>query len=765
MAARRLRVQGLVQGVGFRPFVWRLARELALTGWVRNDGWGVEIHLQGSTDALVAFQRRLPAEAPPLARIAMVTCHEARAEVLSGFTILESASGPVRTAIGADTGVCADCLREMFTPSDRRWRHAFISCTHCGPRYTVTRALPYDRAQTSLASFPLCADCQREYTDPIDRRFHAETTCCPACGPRLSLLDAAGLPIEHNADPIALTLALIRAGQIVALKGLGGFHLCCDARNGKTVARLRARKQREAKPFALMLASPSRIDEFALSDAATEQALTRQERPIVLLPKRENRDNQLPGIAPGLHWLGVMLPYTPLHYLLFHEAAGRPAGLEWLDEVDLALVMTSANPGGEPIVLDNDEAFERLGSVADAFLLHDREIVARCDDSVIFPHGAFVRRARGFAPQAIRLPHAGPAVLACGALLKNTICVTRDDLAYLSPHLGDLDTAAGCALFEETVQRMLALTDIQPQIVAHDRHVDFFSTRFARQWAQRHGLSTIAVQHHHAHLAAVTAEHHLSGPLLGLALDGVGLGDDGGAWGGELLWLDGARYQRLGHLRPLPLPGGDKAAREPWRLAVAALHLLGRDDQALRRYAERPVAQLIALIEQGIRAPLTSSAGRWFDAAAALLGLAQTVAYEGQAAMQLEAAALRHGPAAPLSDGFHLPMARERRVDGPDFLPLLGWMADQSTLDYPAAVFHATVTEGLAQWLLQATRLWGIDQVVLAGGCFLNQWLSSALRHRLQEAGLRVYEAQQAPPNDGGISLGQAWITIEQQGE
>jgi len=759
--ARHHRVLGLVQGVGFRPFVWRLAHELGLAGWVRNDAEGVEIHVEGERTALDRFAAGLQHEAPPLARIDAVNSAATEAQGLDGFVILESSGGAVRTAIGADTAVCNDCLRELCDPLDRRWRHAFVSCTHCGPRYTVTRALPYDRAQTSLAPFPLCADCAREYGDPADRRFHAETTCCPHCGPRLQLID--GDRKAHAGDAIGQTLALLRQGAIVAIKGLGGFHLCCDARDAAAVSRLRARKQRDAKPFALMLANAAAIDAFALLDAASRQRLHGRERPIVLLPKRPDCDRSLPGIAPGVAWLGVMLPYTPIHYLLFHEAAGRPAGLDWLNETQsLALVMTSANPGGEPIVRENEEALQRLTGIADAFLLHDREIVARCDDSVAFAT-TFVRRARGYVPHAIRLPRAGPAVLACGAFLKNTVCVTRGDEAFVSPHVGDLDTAAGCALFEETVARLLALTEVSPEIVAHDLHADFHSTRFGQAFAAAHGLPAVAVQHHAAHVAAVAAEQGLTKPVLGLALDGVGLGDDGGAWGGELLQLAEGRCERLGHLRPLSLPGGDRAAREPWRMAVAALHRLGRDAEAIRRFADRPVTALLALLHASMAVTPTSSAGRWFDAAAALLGLTPVAAYEGQAAMQLETAAWRHGAAATLTDGFRWPDDENHQpVPGPDFLPLLDWLARSTqasgNIDGAAAVFHATLAEGLAQWLLRAAQRQHIDTVVLAGGCFLNRMLSAALVRRLTDAGLQVHEAQRLPPNDGGISLGQAWL-------
>ena len=607
LLSQHIRVAGIVQGVGFRPFVWRLAQQLGLRGWVRNDAQGVEILAQGSRAGLAELRERLRLDAPPLARVDSVQAQDMVAEPFTAFSIIASQSGQAATAIGPDVAVCADCLGELFDPANRRYRHAFITCTHCGPRYTVTRSLPFDRPQTSMAGFPLCPACSLDYTAPADRRFHAETTCCPKCGPRLNLSDAQGQPLAG--DPVNRTLQLLQGGQIVAIKGLGGFHLACDARNPEAVARLRLRKNREAKPFAVMLANAASVAPFAeirhcerseaIHDARIHGSprfarddglltlLQSRERPIVLLRAHDSCDAVLPGVAPGLLRLGVMLPTTPIHFLLFHEAAGRPDGTTWLGEPQaLALVMTSANPGGEPIVRDTAEAQTRLAGIADAFLDHDRDIVARCDDSVL--QGAegvaqFIRRSRGYAPAAIALPRSGASVLAFGSHLKNTVCVTRGHDAFLSPHIGSLDNAASCRFQDETVQRLCDLLDVKPQSVAHDLHPDGYSTRAATAYAQRHGLPTLAVQHHHAHIAAVCAEHGWQGPLLGLALDGVGLGTDGTAWGGELLHVDGAQCQRLGHLRPLPMPGGDRCAREPWRMAAAVLHELGRNAEIARR--------------------------------------------------------------------------------------------------------------------------------------------------------------------------------------
>ena len=515
---------------------------------------------------------------------------------------------------------------------------------------------------------------------------------CPVCGPRLSLRDADGHPVAVT-DAIAATLEQLRHGAILALKGLGGFHLACDADNAATVARLRQRKQREAKPFAVMAANLASLAPWVEYNEHEQRLLEAPERPIVLLRQRSGVEAERAGIAPGMDRLGVMLPYTPLHYLLFHEAAGQLDGRDWLAQPwPLLLVMTSANPGGEPLVIDDEEAFARLAGIADGFLTHDRAIVARCDDSVLLAHPTgttFVRRARGYVPRRIALPAAGPSMLACGGWLKNTICLTRDAQAYLSPHIGDLDNAAACLALEEMAERLLDTLRIVPERVACDRHPDFYSSRFAAVFAAGHGLPCLPVQHHHAHIAAITAEHGLNQPVLGLALDGVGLGDDGGNWGGELLWVDSAKYRRLGHLRPLSLPGGDRAAREPWRMAAAVLHALGRGAEIPRRFPGPLVEPVRRLLERGeeVHCPPTSSAGRVFDAAAALLDGCRISDYEGQAAMELEALAAAYGPADPFADGYHLVVNGQL-----DLLPLLAWLADHATEPgLGAARFHATL--------------------------------------------------------------------------
>ena len=757
MTGRLFRIRGLVQGVGFRPYVWRLANELGLSGWVRNDGAGVIVTVNGKN--WPKFKSRLALEAPRLARIDAI--EDEAAEVASdGFVILDSEPGEVKTAIGPDAAICPDCIAEICDPASRRWRYAFTTCTHCGPRYTVSRGIPYDRAQTSLAAFPLCAPCSDEYLAPPDRRFHAETTCCPDCGPQLRLVSAEGKPLAG--DPIAETLRLLRDGKIVAIKGLGGFHLACDARNAAAVAELRERKQREEKPFAVMGLNATSLADFAQIGAAELALLHSVAAPIVLCPKGAT---ELKGIAPGLAWLGAMLPATPLHLLLWHEAAGRPAGTDWLAQsADLLLVMTSANPQGEPLVITNDEAQERLSGIADAYLLHDRDIVIRCDDSVVRAGPAFIRRARGYVPVPIALADDGPTVLALGGYLKNTICVMKGREAFLSQHVGGLDNAAAIGFLEKTVEHLLAILDVRPEVIAHDLHPDFPSTHLAVRLAEKLGIPAIAIGHHHAHIAAICAEHGVNELIIGLALDGLGLGPDGGAWGGELLYLYGANCERLGHLSPLAMPGGDRAAKEPWRMAVSALHGAGFGYRVggwiKQYYPSRDPGPLLTMLARNLRCPPTTSLGRWFDAAAGLLGVRDLMHFEGQAAMELEGLAAQYGLVEPLPGGYAL------FEDGKvlDFSPMLSaLMGCKDDAAHGAALFHATVAAGLAEWAIatvnreKGPKLKG-TKIAIGGGCAMNAVLMTALRSHFETAGIELLEARQAPPNDGGLALGQAWI-------
>lgn len=757
----RLRVTGLVQGVGFRPTVYRLALERRLSGFVFNDAAGVGIELEGEEDAVRGFAAALRRASPPLARIDTIAETEIPLAGDTDFRIRESREGRVTTAITPDAATCEACALDMFTPGNRRYRYAFTNCTHCGPRFTITRHLPYDRPQTSMAPFRMCPACETEYRDPLDRRFHAQPNACPDCGPRLSLLSSDGAPLECG-DVIEAALGLIRAGKILALKGLGGFHLVCDAENARAVEALRKRKRRYEKPLALMvanLASARRFAEISEIEAAT---LLGRERPIVLVRKAPGADALLSGIAPGLADIGLMLPYTPLHLLLFHEAAGRPAGIEWLknSSVPLALVMTSANPSGDPIVTGNAEAVTRLGTIADFFLVHNRDILTRCDDSVVrairgVPR--MVRRARGYTPEAVKLAFASAPVLATGPGLKSTACLTRGSEAFLSQHVGDLGSAATCRALEEAVRHLGRMLEIEPALVAHDLHPDFFSTRLALRLSEEKGIPRYAVQHHRAHIASVMAERGLAGRVRGLALDGVGLGTDGSAWGGELLTLEDTRFTRDAHLLPLPLPGGDRAAKEPWRMAASALWAAGRGDEIEKRFAGIPGAQNIATLIANPRLTGTTTAmGRWFDAASALLGLCTHQADEATAAMRIESAA-GHLPAKLSGSPWEI------APDGTlSLLPLLMEIADRpkdaAARSQAAADFHEGVAQALCHWILETGAT--DAPLCLAGGCFLNRRLTERLAELLSARGITPLMGSRVPPGDGGVSLGEAWCAI-----
>jgi hydrogenase maturation protein HypF len=720
----RVRVRGAVQGVGFRPFVYGLARRLALSGHVLNDSEGVLAEVEGARGA--DFLAALRSEAPPLSRIDAIEVETLRAEGARGFEIRESLRGATATRIPADAAMCAACGDDLANPASRFHAYPFVNCTHCGPRFTLTRSLPYDRAQTSMAAFPMCPDCARDYRDPTNRRFHAEPIACPACGPKLS----------HS---IADIVAFLRAGKIVALKGIGGYHLMCDARDGDAVERLRKRKTRDAKPFAVMVANAASVDAVARPGAA-ELALARSPaHPIVLM---ESKGNLPRAIAPRLSRLGVMLPYAPLHHLIF--AAAEP-GRDREAASAFALVATSANPGGEPLIVDDAEARDKLAAIADVVVSHDRAIVVRADDSVVAVIDgapAFIRRARGYVPEPIDLGADGPNVIACGGHLKATVTVTRGREAFVSQHIGDLSEAETVRFYRESVAHLLALTDVRPEAAACDLHPDYLSTRFAEDM----DLPVIGVQHHVAHVAAIAAEHRVAGPLVGVALDGHGLGADGQAWGGELIRLDGARWERLGHLGALMLPGGDRAAREPWRMGLAALAATGRLDAAPRLFASSQAASLARALRAGRAWPGTTSMGRLFDAAAGLLGICLAQDCEGQAAMEMEALVER--PRA-LEGGFAL------RDGVLDFAALLAHLVDAALSEREGAeIFHGTVARGVTDWIAAAAPPGAA--IALGGGCMMNRVLSEALARDLRGRGFHPLMARAAPANDGGLSLGQA---------
>ncbi|BBF94001.1 carbamoyltransferase HypF [Blastochloris tepida] len=726
-----IRLRGIVQGVGMRPFVFALAERFKLAGFVRNDANGVSIEVEGS--ALDAFAAALKAEAPPLARIDALERTPIPPRGAQGFGIARSGEGMAATGIPADAAVCSACLDDLFDPRSRFHLYPFVTCTQCGPRYTITRRVPYDRANTSMTGFAMCPACTHAYHDPHDRRFHAETLACPDCGPKLS----------HAIPDIA---AALKAGRIVALKGIGGFHLMCDATNEAAVSELRRRKARDAKPFAVMVANAPSLDLFAQVDAPHRALAAAPARPIVLMPSRPG--TLAPSVAPRLSQVGLVLPYAPVHHLLFHALAGQPADGAWRGSPQpFALVATSANPGGEPLVVDDEDAQRRLAAIADIIVTHDRPILMRADDSVmsiIDGAPAFLRRARGFVPEPIDLGTDGPCVLGVGCHLKATVTLTRGREAFVSQHVGDLDSAETLRFHRETIAHLMAVLDVRPDLVGCDLHPDCASTRFAETL----GLPLARVQHHAAHIAAIGAEHGRRGPLLGAALDGYGYGDDGGNWGGELMMVEGPSWRRLGHLAPLALPGGDRAAREPWRMAVAALHATGRLDEAVSRFAHIPLAA--ALATRVTVAPTTTSLGRLFDAVAGLLGLRTHQEHEGQAAMELEA--LVETPCA-LDGGFTL-------VGGIlDFRPLLAVLAENSRdARAGAELFHGTLIEGLAAWIAEAAARHGHTAIALGGGCLVNRVLADGLASALRARGLKPLLARAVPCNDGGLSLGQAAV-------
>jgi len=745
VTAVRLRVTGVVQGVGFRPFVHRLAARHSLGGWVRNAAGEVQIELEGAAQAIADFQSALRREAPPLARIEQVELEPLAPEGRTTFEIRSSTLDPARRQpVSPDVALCAACESELFDPQDRRYRYPFITCTDCGPRFTVIEAMPYDRERTSMRAFAQCPDCAREYRDPASRRYHSETNSCPRCGPRIWLE-----PNDRADEPIAAAAHLLRSGRIVAVRGLGGFHLACDATDESAVRLLRERKRREQKPFAIMVRSLEEARAQARITPAEAELLMSRERPIVLV-RRAHDATVARAVAPGLDTVGVMLAYTPLHHLLLEEI-GRP------------LVMTSGNASEEPIATANADAVRRLAGLADAFLLHDREITTRYDDSVlrvVREAPLFVRRARGYAPLPVDLPMSSPVPLvAVGAHLKNTFALVHGSRAWVSQHIGDLENLETLEHFQHTLADYKRLFRVRPDVAVRDCHPGYLSSRVAGELGCRRIL---LVQHHHAHIAAVLAEHGEPGPAVGIAFDGTGYGDDAQVWGGEFLVADLTECTRVGHVRYAPLPGGDAAARAPWRTARGYLSLEPWEAGALAPAFAAVDRQTLAVVDRQIatrlNAPLHSSMGRLFDAAAAILGVRAVAHYEGQAAMELEA--LAGDVAAP-----PLPFPARAAARGTwelDPLPLLvalgeaaGRGADRATL---AAAFHESVAAGTADLAVRCAAERDLRTVALGGGCFQNTRLLEQVRRRLEQAGLRVLVPRRLSPNDGSISYGQAAV-------
>jgi len=746
-----------VQGVGFRPYVYRLARDERLGGWVRNDDRGVVLEVEGAPDAVERFLARLPREAPPLAAVERVCSRPLASSGERDFAIVESASrGAAAAPVAADTATCDACLAELRDPTDRRHRYPFINCTDCGPRFTIVRGVPYDRARTTMAGFDMCAACRAEYRDPLDRRFHAEPNACPTCGPRARLLDADGAVLAgadardeagaaRPVDAVAAAAQALLAGAIVAVKGLGGYHLACRADDEAAVAELRARKRREDRAFALMAADEDASRALVALTRAEAVRLCARDRPIVIA-RRLRGARVAAAVAPGVPDLGVMLPYSPLHHLLLGDAG-------------MTLVMTSGNVSDEPIAYRDDDALERLAGIADRFLVHDRPIETRTDDSVV--RGPLVlRRSRGLVPASVALPVATERpLLACGAELKSTFCLAKADRAWVGHHIGDLKNWETLASYREGIAHFERLFAVAPTVIAHDLHPDYLSTAYA---LERDAAEHVAVQHHHAHLAACLAEHGETGPAVGAIFDGAGLGTDGTVWGGELLagGLDG--FERAGHLWPVRLPGGDAAAREPWRMACAWLAAAVAEPPELPsalagEVAPERWAAVAMLVRTGTAAPETTSAGRLFDAVAALCGLRAAVTYEGQAAVELEAAcALEELGAYPLPV---VETAGRLVLDArATIAAIVADLRAGAGVSRVAARFHRALADATAEACTAAADRRGIDTVVLSGGVFQNRVLLERTSAQLADTGLRVLVPERLPANDGGIAFGQAAV-------
>jgi hydrogenase maturation protein HypF len=743
-----LEITGIVQGVGFRPFVYRIAIRFKLTGWVRNTPAGVTVQVQGESENMAAFLLAIVNDAPPLAvvgSIAETTLPPVETE--ADFVILPSGEGAATAEIPPDGDVCKDCLSELFDPSDRRYRYSFITCTNCGPRYSIITGIPYDRPLTTMAAFPLCDACRKEYENPLDRRFHAQPLACPECGPSLTLLHDSGNPAEG--DPVEAAVALLKNGGIVAIKGVGGYHLAVDATSSDAVRKLRLRKRRVSKPFAIMVADIAEANKVACLEPLEERLLTGPERPIVLLKKRAS--TIATEVAPDSNYLGVMLPSTPLHHLLLRDF-GRP------------LVMTSGNRSSEPIAYLDEDALNNLSGIADAFLIHDRPIHTGIDDSVIRVfrgNPLFLRRSRGYAPRAVHLNVDLPPLLAVGAELKGAFCLTRNSQAFMSQHIGDLQNVGTVQSLRTVTESMKRLLGIMPQLVAHDMHPDYLSTRYA---VEQVDLPAIAVQHHHAHMASCMAENRLDGDVIGVVFDGTGHGDDGTVWGGEFLVGGYERFMRAGRFRPVPLPGGDAAVREPYRMALAYCHdAFGSEafDLQLSGWSELSDTEkhlLRTVIEKRLNSPLTSSCGRLFDAVAALIGASGIISYEGQAAIELEAIAeggdesIKYPYTITETDGM-------LEIDWrPLFAAIAGDLGSGVHQSEMARGFHSTLVNASLDTCRRIRSSTGLDRVVLSGGVFQNRLLTEELWGVLEKGGFQVFSHRLVPPNDGGIALGQAMI-------
>jgi len=743
-------VRGVVQGVGFRPFVYRLAHEYNLKGWVRNTSGSVDIEVEGSKKSLENFLGALRSQAPPMAHIEAV---EVAFDSPKGYTQFQIEPSLSREGqyqlVSPDIATCDDCKKEIFSPADRRFRYPFTNCTNCGPRFTIIEDIPYDRPKTTMHKFKMCPQCRREYNDPQDRRFHAQPNACPKCGPSLELVDGDGKAVDG--DVITAASALLKAGKILAIKGLGGFHLACDATSEVAINTLRARKRRQGKPLAVMISTLEEIEKHCLVSPEERKLLQSPQCPIVLLRWKKG-SNISPAVAPNLKYLGVMLPYTPLHHLL-------------LNETGLPLVMTSGNISEEPIAKDNDEVLTRLGGIADYFLLHNRDIYARYDDSVYVVEDMpqVLRRARSYAPYPIFLPFKSKQILACGAELKNTFCLTKDEHAFLSQHIGDMENEETLGHFEDTVELYKKLFRIEPEVIAYDMHPEYLATKYALEAGAKAGLKLAPVQHHHAHIVSCMVDNMIEGRVIGVAFDGTGYGIDGNIWGGEFFTADYLGFKRLGHLEYVPLPGGEAAIKKPYRMALGYIYSLLGEDFSLEGLPLRLVPNELELIKQQLRrrinSPLTSSAGRLFDAVSALAGVRQEIDYEAQAAIELEMLAPDE-VSAPEFYPFSIVEHQGVRVVrlGELISAVVGDVRNQTPASVISLRFHHTVARMIAEVCKLIAGESGITQVALSGGVFQNRLLLKLAIAALEGQGFNVLSHHLVPCNDGGVSLGQAVI-------
>lgn len=737
--SKHIKVYGIIQGVGFRPFIYRLAKEYNLKGWVLNTSSSVEIEVEGEEDRIEAFINDIQAKKPPLARIEKIEIEETPLNQFQDFVIRESKEDSGYQLISPDIAVCEDCLRELFDPNDRRYRYPFINCTNCGPRFTIIKDIPYDRCNTTMSKFRMCKDCEEEYNDPMNRRFHAQPNACPVCGPKVWL---EGIDTE---DPIKETARLLKNGYIVAIKGLGGFHLSCDATNSKSVRLLRERKKRGYKPFAIMMKDIETVKNYCYLSPEEEKLLLSPQAPIVLL-KIKNLNDISQEVAPNNNYLGVMLPYTPLHHIL-------------LREVSSPLVMTSGNLSEEPICQENEEALERLKGIADYFLLNNRDIYSRYDDSVVFfleDKPQMIRRARGYAPSPIKLPINTRETLACGGELKNTFCLTKERYAFVSQYIGDLENIETLEHFISTLELYKRLFRIEPEIIVCDMHPDYLSTRYALQFEGK--LPVIRVQHHYAHIVSCMAENNITGPVIGIAFDGSGYGLDGTIWGGEILIADYSGFERKAHLEYLPMPGGELAIKKPFRLAIGYLYSLFKDIPRLpflSEVSEEEIETIKTQIDRNINTPITSSMGRLFDAVSSILNICKESSYEGQPAVELEMA----GKDLETEGFYRWDIATENnsfiiRVK-PLFEDILEEI-DKVPIDLISAKFHNTIAMMILNIAILLREETKINTVTLSGGCFQNRRLLKKTISLLREKKFQIITHHYLPCNDGGISLGQA---------